>query len=85
VRRRRSGAADRLSTRAQSDRLIAPDDIDVLINAIGAALDDPAGMRHAAQQVKARVRTEFSLPAMVDGGLAAYREAIAMRKLAQFA
>ena len=70
---------------AQSDRLIAPDDIDVLINAIGAALDDPAGMRHAAQQVKARVRTEFSLPAMVDGGLTAYREAIAMRKLAQFA
>jgi hypothetical protein len=30
------------------------------------------------------VRSEFSLAAMVDGGLAAYREAIAMRKLARF-
>jgi glycosyltransferase involved in cell wall biosynthesis len=70
---------------AQSDRLIAPDDIDALINAITAALDDPATMTCVAQQIKARVRAEFSLPAMVDGGLAAYREAIALRKLAQFA
>jgi hypothetical protein len=31
------------------------------------------------------VKAEFSLPAMVDGGLAAYREALALRKLAQFA
>jgi glycosyltransferase involved in cell wall biosynthesis len=70
---------------AQSDRLIAPDDIDALINAITTALDDPATMTCVAQQIKARVRAEFSLPAMVDGGLAAYREAIALRKLAQFA
>jgi hypothetical protein len=35
--------------------------------------------------VKARVRSEFSLTAMVEcNGLAAYREAIALRKVAQF-
>jgi hypothetical protein len=36
------------------------------------------------QQVKARVRQEFSLAAMVDGGLTAYREVMALRKLARF-
>jgi glycosyltransferase involved in cell wall biosynthesis len=69
----------------QSDHLIPPDDIGALIGAIGAALDNPKGLARVAQLVKARVQTEFSLPAMVDGGLAAYREAIALRKLAQFA
>jgi hypothetical protein len=42
-------------------------------------------LANIAHAVKARVQAEFSLPAMVDGGLAAYREAIALRKLAQFA
>ena len=37
-----------------------------------------------AQLFKTRVREEFSLTAMVDGGIAAYREAIALRKLARF-
>jgi hypothetical protein len=37
-----------------------------------------------AQKIRARVRAEFSVDTMVDGGLAAYREAIALRKLAQF-
>ena len=69
----------------QSDHLIPPDDIGVLIGAISAALDRPAELRRAAQSIKARVQTEFSLPAMVDGGLAAYREARALRQLAQFA
>jgi len=69
----------------QSDQLIAPDDIGALINAINRALDFPAGLKQSARSAQARVRAEFSLPAMVDGGLAAYREALAMRKLAQFA
>jgi glycosyltransferase involved in cell wall biosynthesis len=69
----------------QNDQLIPPDDIGALINAISGALDDPAGLKRVAQLVKARVRAEFSLSAMVDGGLAAYREALALRKLAQFA
>jgi hypothetical protein len=45
-----------------------PDDIGALISAISAALDDPAGLRRVAQLVQARVKAEFSLPAMVDGG-----------------
>jgi glycosyltransferase involved in cell wall biosynthesis len=69
----------------QSDQLIAPDDIGALIGAINRALDFPAGLKQVTRSVQARVRAEFSLPAMVDGGLAAYREALALRKLAQFA
>ncbi len=69
----------------QAVHLIAPDDTAALARAIGAALDDPASLNRVAQAVQARVRDEFSSTAMVEGGLAAYREAIAMRKLAQFA
>jgi glycosyltransferase involved in cell wall biosynthesis len=69
----------------QSDRLIAPDDVGVLVGAISAALNAPGELKRVSQLVQARVRAEFSLPAMVDGGLAAYREAIVLRKLAQFA
>jgi glycosyltransferase involved in cell wall biosynthesis len=69
----------------ESDHLIAPDDVGALAGAIGRALDAPAELRRIAQSVKGRVQAEFSLSAMVDGGLAAYREAIALRKLAQFA
>jgi len=67
-----------------SVHLVAPDDVEALAGAIAAALDAPADGRKVAQLVKTRVRSEFSLAAMVDGGLAAYREAMAMRKLAQF-
>jgi glycosyltransferase involved in cell wall biosynthesis len=69
----------------QSDQLIAPDDIGALIGAINRTLDFPAGLEQATRSVQARVRAEFSLSAMVDCGLAAYREALALRKLAQFA
>jgi glycosyltransferase involved in cell wall biosynthesis len=68
-----------------SDHLIAPDDLGALVAAIGAALDEPVAIGRIAQSVRSRVQAEFSLAAMVDGGLAAYREAIALRKLAQFA
>jgi glycosyltransferase involved in cell wall biosynthesis len=68
----------------ESGHLIAPDNVEALVGALKAALDAPADLRQIAQAVQARVRTEFSLPAMVDGGLTAYREAIALRKLAQF-
>jgi glycosyltransferase involved in cell wall biosynthesis len=67
-----------------SANLIVPDDVHALARAIGAALDTPGQVRRVAQLVKSRVRSEFSLAAMIDGGLAAYREAIAMRKLARF-
>jgi glycosyltransferase involved in cell wall biosynthesis len=64
--------------------LIPPNDVRGLARAIAAALDTPGQIRRVAQLVKSRVRGEFSLAAMIDGGLAAYREAIAMRKLARF-
>ncbi len=70
---------------AQAAKLIPPDDIAALIGAITAALDDPAGMQAGAQVLKTRIRSEFSLTTMVECNLAAYREAIATRKLAQFA
>jgi hypothetical protein len=49
-----------------------------------AALTDPGEAHRIAEQVRARVRAEFSLSTMVEGGLAAYREALMLRKLAQF-
>jgi len=67
----------------EAGHLIPPDDIGALVGAITAALDDPAKLNRVAQAVMARVRSDFSVGAMVDGGLAAYREALALRKLAQ--
>jgi len=64
--------------------LIPANDVGALARAIGAALDTPAQIRRVAQLVKSRVHGEFSMAAMVDGGLSAYREAIAIRKLARF-
>ena len=69
----------------RSARLVPPDDIAALIGAIAAALDDPEGLRSGAQTLMARVRNEFSLRTMVECNLAAYREAIAARQVAQFA
>ena len=68
-----------------SSHLIPPDNIAALVGAISAALDDPGESQRVAQAVRARVRAEFSLATMVEGGLAAYREALALRKLARFA
>jgi glycosyltransferase involved in cell wall biosynthesis len=70
---------------AEAAHLVAPENPGALATAIGAAVADPAMIRLVANSLCARVRREFSAAAMVDGGLAAYREAIAMRKLAQFA
>ena len=69
----------------EANHLIPPDNITALVGAITTALDDPAQVRRIAQTVQARVHSEFSINAMVEGGLAAYREAMAIRKLAQFA
>ena len=66
----------------QAPHLIPPDDIAALVGAISAAIDDPAQAHLVAQAVNARVRGDFSLHTMVEGGIAAYREAITMKKLA---
>lgn len=68
---------------AQASHLIAADDAAALADAIIAALDEPGRVHRLAQALQARVRREFSVGAMVEGGLAAYREALAMRKVAQ--
>jgi glycosyltransferase involved in cell wall biosynthesis len=68
----------------EARHLVPADDRDALAQAIGAALDDPAQMQRLAQALNARVRAEFSVNAMVDNGLAAYRETLARRKFAQF-
>jgi glycosyltransferase involved in cell wall biosynthesis len=69
----------------QAVHLIAPDDIAALVGAIRDALTNPVQAHSVAQEVRARVRAEFSVDTMVEGGLAAYREALSLRKLAQFA
>jgi glycosyltransferase involved in cell wall biosynthesis len=69
----------------QATELIPPDDIGALIGAITAAIDDPAHMRSIAHSLRTRVRSEFSLTTMVECNLAAYRDAIALRKSSQIA
>ena len=68
----------------QADALIPPEDVAALAGAIAATLDDPAQTHRVAAAVRTRVRSEFSSTTMVEAGLAAYREVLAMRKLAQF-
>jgi glycosyltransferase involved in cell wall biosynthesis len=68
----------------EAGELIAPDDVDALAAALDAALRSPEQIARVAARVRARVRSEFSAAAMVDNGIAAYREAIALRKLARF-
>jgi len=68
----------------QLAQLIPADDVAALVGAITAAIDDPEQMHGAALALRARVRSEFSVSAMVDYNLAAYREAIAEREVAQF-
>jgi len=70
---------------AEAAHLVTPENPAALAAAIGAAIADPAAIRTVTKSVRERVRREFSAVAMVDGSLTAYREAIAMRKLAQFA
>jgi len=67
----------------QAAHLVSPGDAAALAGAIRMALDDPAQLRRVTAAVQARVRSNFSLAAMVEEGLAAYRAAIAMRRLAQ--
>jgi glycosyltransferase involved in cell wall biosynthesis len=70
---------------ADAVHLVTPENPAALAAAVGAAIADPAAIRTVAKSVCERVRREFSAVAMVDGSLTAYREAIVMRKLAQFA
>jgi glycosyltransferase involved in cell wall biosynthesis len=59
--------------------LVVPDDAAALATAIVRALDRPADTAAAAVALRERVAQAFSLDAMVNGVLAAYREALAAR------
>lgn len=66
-----------------ASRLIPANDAAALAQAIAAALDDPAQSRGLAHALNVRVHDRFTVDAMVEAGLAAYREALAERKLGQ--
>jgi glycosyltransferase involved in cell wall biosynthesis len=63
----------------QAKALIPADDSVALVRSIAAALAHPATLLATARAVQQRVRTDFSLDAMVDGGLSAYRSALVAR------
>jgi glycosyltransferase involved in cell wall biosynthesis len=69
---------------AEASHLIQADDVTALADALGTALDEPERLRSIAQTLNVRVHGEFSINAMVESGLAAYREAMARHKVAQF-
>lgn len=60
----------------QSNRLVPPGDADALAAAISRALADPAWSATQAAALRERVRSRFSVEAMVDQVLSAYRETI---------
>lgn len=65
-----------------SGNLVPPDDPVALAEAIERALDDPNAAGLTAVALRERVANSFSLTAMTDGVLAAYREALGQRRRA---
>lgn len=63
-----------------ADNLIPPDDRAALADKLNEAVNDPDTTRKRAALLCERVRTNFSLDDMVDGGIEAYRAAIAARR-----
>ncbi|MGE3990010.1 glycosyltransferase family 4 protein [Pseudorhodoplanes sp.] len=60
-----------------SKALIEPGKAQALADAIARTIGSPAAAEHLAQQLRDRVAASFSIDAMVDGVLSAYREAMA--------
>jgi glycosyltransferase involved in cell wall biosynthesis len=59
--------------------LFAPNDAQALANAIVAALDAPDEVKARARELRERIFMHFSQKAMVEGVLAAYREALSAK------
>jgi glycosyltransferase involved in cell wall biosynthesis len=59
--------------------LVSPGDPAALARAIGSALQQDAGKRAAALRLQQRVRASFSIDAMTDAVIAAYRDTRARR------
>src|SRR5262245_9884517 len=64
----------------QATRLVPSNDVSALGRAITTALFDWVATTTAAQALRERVRTTFTLDAMVNGDLDAYRQALAIRE-----
>jgi glycosyltransferase involved in cell wall biosynthesis len=62
-----------------SAALIPAADARALARAIADALDDPAAAQAAAKRLQARVRAAFSVDAMTEAVLSAYRDALSRR------
>jgi glycosyltransferase involved in cell wall biosynthesis len=60
-----------------SSRLLPAGDVNVLAQAIAAAMENPAGALADAQTLQARVREQFSADSMTEQVLAAYSDALA--------
>lgn len=63
----------------EAGRLIPPGDAPALARAIAGMLDAPAEAAASAARLRARIASGFSVSAMTDGVLDAYREALASR------
>jgi glycosyltransferase involved in cell wall biosynthesis len=63
-----------------ADRLVTPDDARALEAAIANSVNQSERTMADVRLLQERIRTTFSLDDMVDGGLRAYREAMAARK-----
>jgi glycosyltransferase involved in cell wall biosynthesis len=64
----------------QAYLLIAPNDIRALMGAITNAVNDLETMQAVARTLQLRIKSDFSLEGMVEGGLAAYRAAIEAKR-----
>jgi glycosyltransferase involved in cell wall biosynthesis len=64
---------------SHTDALFAPNIVAAMADAIEAALQDPAAAQARAKSLRERIFLHFSQKAMVEGVLAAYREAFADR------
>jgi glycosyltransferase involved in cell wall biosynthesis len=62
-----------------SSELLPPNDPAALSRAISTAVASYPQVRSRAETLRQRLRGGFSLDAMIDGGLAAYRQALAAR------
>jgi glycosyltransferase involved in cell wall biosynthesis len=62
-----------------SPSLFAPNDPQALADAIVAAIDAPEAMKTRARELRDRVFMHFSQKAMVEGVMAAYRDALATK------
>jgi glycosyltransferase involved in cell wall biosynthesis len=60
---------------SHTDALFAPNIVAAMADAIGSALEDPAGALQRTKSLRERIFLHFSQKAMVEGVLAGYRDA----------